>query len=210
MPEPESYEIVSVDPLSRIEKRNEGLEKEIREIRTALRGTVGLSKLEAGADEFITQMLGLMEASQKMVREVATSNQQVANKIQEAIDKMDASNKTLSDKMTRVLDFFAGAAESIGGEEESGGVSEVLSESIVALHESLDSLVAQNRETHETLTSIEKHLKKQNIASAPKRPPMRPLPTPQRRAPAPQTVRGFPPLPSGAPSGLPPPPPPPK
>ena len=210
MPEPEAYEIVSIDPLSRIEKRNENLEKDIREIRAALRGTVGLSQLEAGADEFISQMLGLMETSQKMVQEVAVSNQQVAKKIQEAIDNMNESNKALSDKMTRVLDFFSRAAESMGGEEE-GGVSDVLSSSLDALHESLDSLVDQNKATHETLMSIEKHLKKQNVAtSAPVRAPRPPVP--QRRTPyaVPGTPQGFPPPPAGAPSGLPPPPPPPR
>jgi len=173
------YEIVPVDPLSKLQKKNDSLESDIREIKTALRGTVGLSKLEANADGFIKRMLDLLTTSQKMVEEVANSNQQVAQKIQTAIDHMNKANDALSSKLTKILDFFAQAADTMGGEGESGvsELSESLSDSLTGLKKTMENMAEQNDRSNHVLESIEKHLKRQ---SAPRRqmPPRPMLPMP--------------------------------
>lgn len=192
----ETYEIVPIDPLSRIEKKSENLEKEISDIKSALRGTVGLSKLEENADEFITQMLNLLKASQKMVEEVAASNQQVAGKIQEALDRMNATNEEMSEKMGKILDFFAQATEAMEGGEDTGSienVSKTISSSMGDLKKSIDSMVTQNEKTHGLLESIGKDLKKQTMR------PRAPAPMPQQRYP-PQGGGMMPPPNSGMPA----------
>ena len=63
----ELYEIVPTETYSDISARSEQLEKEIEEIKSALKGAVGLAKVEAGAQTFITQMLDMVKTSQKLV-----------------------------------------------------------------------------------------------------------------------------------------------
>jgi len=196
------YEIVPVDPLSKLHKKTTSLEEDIREIKSALRGAVGLSKLESNADEFIKNMLNLMNSSQKMVEEVAESNQQVATKIQAAIDHMNRANEELSKKLTQILNFFAQATDAMGGEES--GVPEGLTNSLKDLNETMGKIVAQGELSNKVLQSMERQLKQRAVRRPFLPPPMMPppgmFPPPQGALPPP----GAPPR-RGAPE-LPPPP----
>jgi len=167
------YEIVPVDPISKLHKKTSSLEEDIREIKSALRGTVGLSKLESNADEFIKNMLNLMNSSQKMVEEVAESNQQVATKIQAAIDRMNRANEELSKKLTQILNFFAQATDAMGGEE--GGVPEALTTSLKDLKTTMDKIAGQGELSNKVLQSMERQLKRQAVRR-PVQPPMMPPP----------------------------------
>ena len=111
------YEIVPVDPLSKIHSRTNSLEKDIYEIKNALKSTVGISKLQSNADEFIKRMMDMLNSTHQLVQEVADSNQIVAQKIQEAIDRMNEANDTLTRKLTKILEVFAGVFVSILIEE---------------------------------------------------------------------------------------------
>ncbi len=153
------YEIVPVDPLSKLQKKHQTLEEDIREIKSALRGTVGLSKIESNADQFIQRMLELMTSSQKMVEEVASSNQKVATRIQAAIDKMNQVNEELSVKLTQILNFFAQATDAMtdGGDSES---SDDLVDSLNNLKKIMEGLAESNAKTNQVLGSLDTHLKK--------------------------------------------------
>jgi chromosome segregation ATPase len=184
------YEIVPVDPLSKLQKKNDSIEEDIKEIKSALRGTVGLSKLESNADAFIQRMLDLMASSQKMVEEVAETNQQVASKIQTAIDHMNRSNDELSEKLTQILNFFAQATDTMGGEGES---SDDMVDAIKSLKITLDNLEQQGAHTNKVLSALERHLKTRGAR--------RPLQRQMQMLP-----QGLPPppVPQGPPQGPPP------
>ncbi|MDP7282689.1 MAG: hypothetical protein QF475_03580 [Candidatus Undinarchaeales archaeon] len=179
------YEIVPVDPVSKLQKKHLSLEDDIKEIKNALRGTVGLSKLETNADGFIQKMLGLMESSQKMVEQVAESNHAVASKIQEAIDHMNHANEELSAKLSKVVTFFAQATESLGGDESSDDTLDAINN----LKSSIDTMNANNTKIAKLLSSAGRPVQR--------RMPMRQLPPPT----------GIPRGPPAAPQGAPPAPP---
>ena len=186
------YEIVPVDPISKLHKKTSSLEADIKEIKSALRSTVGLSKMESNADDFIKRMLNLLDSSQKMVESVAKSNQVVAAKIQTAIDRMNKANEELSVKLSKILNFFAQATEAMGGEGEGGmeDLSDSIADSLNGLKGTLDNLAEQNDRSNQVLQSIERHLKSQTL---------RRRPMPPRQAPP-----GFPPAPPGAATAPPP------
>jgi len=192
----ELYEIVPTETYSDISARSEQLEKEIEEIKTSLKSTVGLAKVEAGAQTIITQMLDMVKTSQKLVEQVATSNQQLAQKVQEALDRMNETNEALSEKLGTILDTFMQATEAMEEEpEETGKLMSSLSDSI-------NSLVQQNSKILQTLEMIEKNLRRAVL-----RPPVTVAP----RMPARQPIRrAMPPEEEGVEPGfeeeLPPPP----
>jgi chromosome segregation ATPase len=202
----ETYEIVPIDPYAQTSRKTSELEDEIQQIKSALKGAVGLSKLEANADKFISQMLSLLKSSQKLVDEVASSNQKLAAKMQEGLDSMNKTNTELSDKLAKILDFFTESAEALEEGDDTGGDMEALgkniSDSMKPLNQALEMLVKQNQKTHRLLQAIERSLKRKSVrARAPKpRPePMSPVqPVPQMPLPP-----GAPPMPEG---DLPPPP----
>lgn len=187
----ETYEIVPIDPFSKIEKKTENLERDIRDIKEALKGATGFSKIGESANEFISQILNLVGTSQKMIEEVTKSNKEVVNKIKEALEKMNKTNEELSTELTKILDILSRASE-ITEEEESG-----MEDLVKAINGLSDSLSKQNNKTQEILESIEKHLKRRTVTQV--------------------VPRGAPPyykptVPTGrrAPESLLPPPPPPK
>jgi myosin heavy subunit len=183
----EVYEIVPVDPLSQVSRKNERLEKEIHEIRNALRGTAGLSRIESNANQFIDHMLDLMKSSQKMVDEVAKSNQAVAQKIEVALTNMEKTNTELSEKLTKILTFFAQATEAM--EEESTGDSQMVT-AVNTLNETLSKLQESTSKSSELLSSIERNVKQQRVRSQ-----SIPVPKPMSSAPMPSGSKGAPPLP---------------
>lgn len=199
------FEIVPVDPVSKLQKRSDSLEQDIREIKNALRGTVGLSKLESNADNFIQKMLDLMTASQKMVEEVAASNQKVADKIQNAIDHMNHANEELSQKLSHVLEFFAQATEAMANEGEEAGAGAGgagLVSAIGELKESVEKLGENTARSVQLLQSIEKGFKRQAV-------PHGPLMQPRSRMgmpPPPPGMVGRSAPPAGGEPDLPPPP----
>ncbi|HIJ98905.1 TPA: hypothetical protein H1005_03090 [archaeon] len=181
----ELYEIVPTESYSDISAKSEQLEKEIEEIKTALKGAVGLAKVEAGAQTLITQMLDMVKTSQKLVEQVATSNQQLAQKVQEALDRMNETNAALSEKLGTILDTFMQATEAMEGEPEE---TEKMAKE---LNDSINSLIQQNARILATLESIEKNLRRTAIRSpvVPARAPARPV---ARRAPMEEGVEpGF-------------------
>src|SRR3989344_2489312 len=153
----ELYEIVPTESYSDISAKSEQLEKEIEEIKTALKGAVGLAKVEAGAQTLITQMLDMVKTSQKLVEQVATSNQQLAQKVQEALDRMNETNAALSEKLGTILDTFMQATEAMEGEPEE---TEKMAKE---LNDSINSLIQQNARILATLESIEKNLRRTAI-----------------------------------------------
>ncbi|MFH1450606.1 MAG: hypothetical protein ABIF92_01350 [archaeon] len=223
MPEKsQMYEIVPVDPISKMQKKSESLENDIREIKSALRGTVGLSKLDANADKFIQRMLDLMSSSQKMVEEVAGSNEKVAQKLQVAIDHMNKINDELSEKLSQVLSFFAQATEAMTGEGEDESSDELVN-AVNGLKSAMDGISQSNQQTQKILISIERNLKQQAVSGRRPMPPapqmqLTPPPAPpgsypqqEEEPPIPIEMPGAPPAPGkrGAPQGepeLPPPP----
>ncbi|MFH1424951.1 MAG: hypothetical protein ABIG20_04765 [archaeon] len=190
----ETYEIVPIDPVHKAERKHESLEKEIADIKAAMRGTVGISKLQSGADELIHHMLDLLKSSQNMVEEVAKSNQQVSLKIQEGLDKMNAVNEQMSGKLAKILEMFSQAAAAMGGDDGS----EELAKAITGLNKSIETLVEKTGENTQILKSIEKNLR------GPAAKPRSAMPMLQRPN-FPPAPRGMPPLGQGE---LPPPPPP--
>ena len=162
------YEIVPVDPLSKLQKKNDSIEEDIKEIKSALRGTVGISKLESNADAFIQRMLDLMASSQKMVEQVADSNQKVVTKIQAAIDHMNQANRDLSAKLAKILNFFATATDAMGGDEDS----EDNADSLNAIKASMANLAEQTARSNKILAAIERNLKQPRQLRRPQMPQM--------------------------------------
>lgn len=194
----ELYEIVPAETYSDISYRSSELQKEIDEIRDALKSTVGLAKVESNAQAMITRMLQMVETSQRLVEQVSNSNQQLALKVQEAVEKMNRANVILSEKLTLILDSFVKASEAMGGETgESSKVFENISRSI-------DLLVGQNSKILEALESIDKGLKRGAIRPPMALPPARPVAIQRRppQRPAPPTMEEA----IGAEEELPPPP----
>ena len=189
------YEIVPVDPLSKLQKKNDSIEEDIREIKSALRGTVGISKLESNADAFIQRMLDLMSSSQKMVEQVADSNQKVVTKIQAAIDHMNQANRDLSAKLSKILNFFATATEAMGGDE----ASEDNIDSLNAIKASMANLAEQTARSNKILAAIERNLKQGRPLRRPQMPQMPQAPMGQPEMPqapaAPGQTQAAPELP---------------
>lgn len=201
------YEIVPVDPLSKLQKKHESLEDDIREIKAALRGTVGLSKLETNADQFIQRMLDLLSSSQKMVEEVAGSNQQVAARIQVAIDRMNKANEELASKLSQIVNLFAQATEAMAGEGSDSGSTSEISDSIANLTKSISEMNENSKRVAQVLDTIEKGTRRQAARPMMPSPPMargmlspppqmgaRGMPMPPRRA-QPQGEPELPPPP---------------
>ncbi len=183
----ELYEIVPTEAYSDISARSEQLEKEIDEIKTALKSAVGLAKVESGAQTVIVQMLDMVKTSQKLVEQVANSNQQLAQKVQEALDKMNETNTALSEKLGTILDTFAQATEAM--EEEPAETEKLVKE----LGTALSSLVQQNSRMLSTLESIEKNLRRPALRSpaAMPPPPQRQRPRPAARPPQQEEEGSF-------------------
>ncbi len=172
----ELYEIVPTETYSDISYRSSQIQKEIDEIKDAMKSTVGLAKVEANAQSMITRMLEMVETSQRLVEQVSSSNQQLSLKVQEALDKMNRTNAVLSEKLSAILDSFIKASESMEqGPDETAKAVENLTHSVDAIH-------SQNAKVLELLESIDKSLKR-----GPVRPPgTLPIPRPQ---PAPTQMR---------------------
>ncbi len=184
--ESESYEVVASSPYDELERKEEKLEHDINEIKSALRGTVGLTKIESHADEFIKKMMGLLESTQRMQEQVSKSNQQVAEKIQNALDLMNETNRGLSQKLSKILTIFAEATEAMETEEE-GSIKEV-SSAIGDMKSAMNDFKAQNKQLSQTLNSLEMYLKRQSVA--PQRVARAPVPVqkpqqPRRQLPPP-------------------------
>lgn len=214
MPEKtQTYEIVPVDPFSKLEKKSESLEHDIREIKSALRGTVGLSKIESNADAFISKMLDMLSSSQKMVEQVANSNQKVATQIEAALEKMNKANEDLSNKLTKILNFFAQATDAMGGEEPDltpalQQMTASITGAVGGLKKSMDMMIQQNMAIHKSMESMEKHLKKAAVKSPPPTmppPPKMPPPPPMMPPPGPPAGGPARPPPPAAGPALPPP-----
>jgi len=198
MPE-EMFEIVPVDPISKVEKKHEHLERELASIRNALRGKTGIV---AGDDDVMKKVLELIQSSEKS-----------AEKTQEAVDTMTQTNSELSSKLTKILDLFAKATEAMETGEEAdlgpaiANLSKTFSESMRGLKASLDAIGGQNQKILEALNAIERNTKRQMVM--PPRPAYRQAPmqrAPMRRAPpvaaqtAPPAAPPLPPIPGvGAP-----------
>lgn len=172
----ELYEIVPTDAYSGYSARSEHLDKEIEEIKNALKSAVGLAKVEANAQTIITQMLDMVNVSQKLVEQVATANQQLAQKVQEALDRMNETNAALSEKLGTILDTFAQASESMDEAPDE------TTQAVKNLADTMGKIAQQNSRMIATLESIEKNLRR----SAVRAPPMmqsRPRPRPMQRYP---------------------------
>ncbi len=176
----ELYEIVPTETYSDISYRSSQIQKEIDEIKDAMKSTVGLAKVEANAQSMITRMLEMVETSQRLVEQVSNSNQQLALKVQEALDKMNRTNAVLSEKLSSILDSFIKASESMEeGPDETAKAVENLTHSVDAIH-------SQNAKVLELLESIDKSLKRGGMRSTvPALPPPRPI-TPAAQRPLPQ------------------------
>lgn len=150
----ELYEIVPTEAYSDISLRSSQIQKEIDEIKDAMKSAVGLAKVESNASGMISKMLEMIQTSQRLVEQVSNSNQQLALKVQEALDKMNRTNVVLSEKLGSILDSFIQASESMGGETDESG------KALQNLSHSIDLLVGQNAKILETLESIDKGLKR--------------------------------------------------
>ena len=150
----ELYEIVPTEAYSDISLRSSQIQKEIDEIKDAMKSAVGLAKVESNAQGMFSKMLEMVLTSQRLVEQVSNSNQQLALKVQEALDKMNRTNVLLSEKLSTILDAFAQAGQSMGGETDESG------KALQNLGHSIDLLVGQNAKILETLESIDKGLKR--------------------------------------------------
>ncbi len=197
----EYYEIVPTEPFSESEseREKERLEREIQELKQKIRATSSVPKSNSDLEKFTGKIVELLTNSQKLVNEVAESNKSLAAKIQTALDTMNKTNQVLSEKLTKILDYFAKASETEDEEEISPEITDSLSQ----LKNYLKLLIDQNKQTNQLLQSIEKHLKRNILRSAvPKIPKTKPAFTPPGLPPAPSTSK-LPPLKEGE---LPPPP----
>lgn len=163
----ELYEIVPTDAYSDYSTKSDQLEKEIDEIKTALKSAVGLAKVESEAQAIIGQMLDMVKSSQKLVEQVALANQQLAQKVQEALDRMNDTNAALSEKLGTILDTFMQATESMGEEPDDS------SKLISSLTESMNAVVQQNKRVIATLDAIEKNLRRTAVRAPQAYPPPR-------------------------------------
>lgn len=196
----ELYEIMPVESYSDVGFKSEHLEKEIEEIKASLKSTVGLAKVESNAQAIITQMLDMIKTSQKLVDQVATANQQLAAKVQEALDRMNETNMALSEKLGTILDSFAGASEEGGEAPEEG--HQIMKD----LHDSIRELVEQNSKILHSLESIERNFKRTAVMGPVAPRPMPAYPRRMPMAPRPQAALQPGEVPPGFEESLPPPP----
>lgn len=187
--EDEYYEIVPTDSFSKSEEKNVKLEKEINEIRDALKSSVGISKFGESAEQFMSRVLELLKNSQKMVTEVSRTNRELSSKLQEALDSMSKTNKLLSNKLTKILNYFAEAAEVEGAEETE--IGETISKQMNGVRSAIEALVEQNKETHHLLKLIEKDLRTQSKHLARPQAPQRPAPESRRYSEPPRPQRSL-------------------
>jgi chromosome segregation ATPase len=173
------YEIVPVDPLSKIHSRTNSLEKDIHEIKNALRSTVGISKLQSNADEFIKRMMDMLNSTHQLVQEVADSNQIVAQKIQEAIDRMNEANDTLTRKLTKILEFFEQATEEMG--EEGEETSDEVSGAMTTLNKGIAELIRSTQITNKSILDLQKNMGRPSASGRPAMPPPPQMQTQQRQ-----------------------------
>ena len=172
----ELYEIVPTEAYSDISLRSSQIQKEIDEIKDAMKSAVGLAKVESNASGMISKMLEMVQTSQRLVEQVSNSNQQLALKVQEALDKMNRTNVVLSEKLSLILDSFTQASESMGGETDESG------KALQNLSHSIDLLVGQNAKILEALESIDKNLKRGAVRPT-LMPPRAPVSLPALRKP---------------------------
>ncbi|MFO7872652.1 MAG: hypothetical protein R6U26_03365 [Candidatus Undinarchaeales archaeon] len=178
--EEEYYEIVPTETYSKSEEKSRKLEKEIDEIRNAIKGSVGVSKFGKTAEEFMPKILELLKNSQKMVKEVSRTNKELSGKLQEALDSMNKTNKLLSNKLTKILDYFSEAAEM--EETEGAEIGETISKQMNGVRSALQAIIEQNKQTQHLLKLIEKDLRTQS-KKTPSRAPA------QQRGPEPRSER---------------------
>jgi len=130
MPEQESYEIIPVTPIKRLEKRIERVEQG---------GT--LPQLQT----LINQIIELIRSNQKIVNDVIRSNTELRNEISKLPPKLD--------EMIASMKSFISLVEAAGREE----VSAPTAESLQPLTEHLKKMVEQNQKLLESnQTVIEK------------------------------------------------------
>lgn len=179
----EMYEIVPVDPFSKVEKKSEELEKDIEEIKAALRGAVGLSKVTSNAEAFIGNMLELMKETQRLVSEIAESNKQLSQKMEDALEGMNSANKELSAKVEKILAFFEKATE-VMDTESSESSDKQMQMLLGEIRNSLNYIAQQSKKNCTILESIEKNLKKESFRQMPvaAKPMKMPLPMPPMKA----------------------------
>ncbi len=185
--EDEYYEIVPTETYSKSEEKSENLEKEIDEIRNAIRGSVGASKFGKTVEEFMPKVMELLKNSQKMVKEVSRTNKELSSKLQEALDSMNKTNKLLSNKLTKILDYFSQAAEIEGAEETE--VGEIISKQMNGIRSALQATIEQNKQTQHLLKLIEKDLRTQSKKTSSRAPAQRRGPEPRSERTAPQQQR---------------------
>ena len=186
----ELYEIVPSETYSDISYKSSEIQREIDEIREAMKGAVGLAKVESNAQSMITKMLDMVQTSQRLVEQVSGSNQQIAQKVQDALDKMNRTNAVLSEKLSSILDSFIKASESMSGEPDE------LAKAMSSVSRSIDLLVGQNSKILEALESIDKSVKRGAVRPAIAPPPRQAIAQyPRRPQRAAQPM--FPPAESG-------------
>ena len=156
----ELYEIVPSESYLDVSYKSSALQREIDEIKEALKSSAGLARVEADAQAIISKMLSMIETSQKLVEQVSSANQQLALKVQNALDRMNKTNEILSEKLGTILDAFGQASESMGEEPDETAMM------VKSLNSSIEMLVEQNSKILEALSSIDRSLKRGVIRPA--------------------------------------------
>ncbi len=114
----ESYEVIPITPIRRIERRLEGLEK-----------SGNIPQLQA----LINQIMELIRGNQRIVEEIVRANSDLRNELSKLPPKMD-------DLMASIKEFIN--MIKLASEEEVGGPS---TESMRPLQDSLTRLTEQNQ-----------------------------------------------------------------
>ena len=114
-----------------------------------------------------------------MQMQVSKSNQQVAEKIQNALDLMNETNRGLSQKLSKILTIFAEATEAMETEEE-GSMKEV-SSAVGEMKSAMNDFKEQNKKLSKTLDSLERYLRRQSVA--PQRAAATPAPVQRQQQP---------------------------
>lgn len=185
--EEEYYEVVPTRSYTEEEKKSEDLEKEIQEIKDAIKGTGEISEFGESAEKFMSKILELLKNSQRMVKEVSKTNKELSSKIQTALDSMNKTNEILSNKLTKILDYFAEAAEVEGAESEEIGTT--ITKQMNGVRSALQAIIKQNKQTQELLKRIEKNIRTQSkqMKRASEERKSREVQKPTRTAPQQQT-----------------------
>ncbi len=123
----ESYEIIPVTPLKKLEKRMDKLEKA---------GTV--PQLQS----LINQIIELIRSNQKIVNDVIQANAELRNELSKMPSKID--------EMTTTMKSFISLIEAAGKEEVPTPGHEIRSEMMKPVTEELKKMVEQNQKILES------------------------------------------------------------